>query len=59
MTENLISSPQAVSTMTVITKNEVKESAKLIPLKKPVNKKIVLLPPQPEKYIKAKKHDFL
>ena len=59
MTENLISSQQTVAKMTVITKNNVKEPAKLIPLKTPTIKPGVLLPPQPERYIKAKKHDFL
>lgn len=59
MTEKLISSHESITKLTVISDNQVKEPAKLIPLKQPANKTIVLLPPQPEKYIKAKKHDFL
>ena len=59
MIENVISSHEVVAKMTVISKNEVREPAKLIPLQKPASKPTVLLPPQPEKYIKAKKHDFL
>ncbi len=44
-----------------IVRKEIKAnvSAKLVNLNKNGDKEQMLLPPQPEMYIKAKKHDFL
>jgi len=38
---------------------EIAPKVKLVNLIKPATKTKVLLPPQQEQYIKAKKHDFL
>lgn len=46
--------------LTIVKKEDAdKLNAKLITFKKPGKKSEILLPPQEEKYIKAKKHDFL
>lgn len=48
------------SNLTLIKKEDAeKMHAKLINIKKIEQKAEIMLPPQPEKYIKAKKHDFL
>lgn len=59
MTEKLISSNGTITKLTVISKKTGKAQAKLIPIKMPEKESKVLLPPQPQKYIKVKKHDFL
>lgn len=59
MTEQMITSNEVDTRLTVIGKKELKKQAKLISLVPPDKADKVLLPPQPEKYIKAKKHDFL
>jgi len=63
MTEKSISTPNGIPTLTVIAGRELvqqeeHEQAILIPLKKTENKPEPMMPPQPEMYIKAKKHDF-
>lgn len=46
--------------LSVIKKDEEEvKPTKLIPIKKIIKKSGILLPPQEEKYIKAKDHDFL
>ena len=48
--------------LTVVRKDDSKSNAtgpKLVPVKKNAEEPKILLPSQPEKYIKAKKHDFL
>lgn len=48
--------------LTVVRKEDGKSTghgAKLVPVKKGEEQPKILLPNQPEKYIKAKKHDFL
>ena len=46
--------------LSVIKKDEEQvKPPKLIPIKKISKKSEILLPPQEEKYIKVKKHDFL
>jgi hypothetical protein len=48
------------SILTLIKKEDAdKMHAKLITLSKTVSKEGIVLPPQPESYIKVKKHDFL
>lgn len=59
MTEKSISTPNGLTTLTVVVKDREQEQARLIPIKKPETIPASMLPPQPEKYIKAKKHDFL
>ena len=45
---------------TVIRKDKQEvQPAKMVPLKKIAYKALLLLPPPQEKYIKARKHDFL
>ena len=46
---------------TIIRKDKQQEvqPAKMVPLKKIADKALPLLPPPQEKYIKARKHDFL
>ncbi len=45
---------------TIIRKDkEEPQPAKMVSLKKADDKPQLLLPPPPEKYIKARKHDFL
>jgi hypothetical protein len=58
MTKISRESQQGVSNLTVIGKTE-KEQGKIVSIKKPGEKPLLLLPPVQEKYIKAKKHDFL
>jgi len=46
--------------LTIVRKDESKNTGpKLVPVKKQNIQSEILLPKQPEKYIKAKKHDFL
>lgn len=46
--------------LTIVKKEDAdKLNARLITIKKIEKKPEILLPPQEEKYIKAKKHDFL
>ena len=48
--------------LTVVRKEDSKSPGprpKLVPVKKSEEQPKILLPNQPEKYIKAKKHDFL
>lgn len=48
------------SNLTLIKKEDAeKMHAKLINIKKTEQKAEIMLPPQQEKYIKVKKHDFL
>jgi hypothetical protein len=48
------------SNLTLVRKEDAdKMHAKLINLEKKEGKAEIMLPPQQEKYIKAKKHDFL
>jgi hypothetical protein len=48
--------------LTVVRKEDNKSNSagpRLVPVKKDEEQPKILLPDQPEKYIKAKKHDFL
>ncbi len=58
MTENIISPTHGKATLTIVAPKS-REVAKLVPIKKTREKPAILLPPQQEKYIKARKHDFL
>ncbi len=52
--------PQEKPKLTVVRSDDSKPTGpKLVPVKKSDSKPKILLPSQPEKYIKAKKHDFL
>jgi len=46
-------------TLTIVKKYKVTEFPSRLVYQKKENKRIVLLPPAPEQYIKSKKHDFL
>lgn len=60
MNDNIVQTYPEKSNLTVIKMEDAeKMHAKLINLKKTETKEAVGLPPQPESYIKAKKHDFL
>ena len=57
MTSNSKEPQQGINNLTVIGKTE-KEQGKVVSIKKP-GEKPLLMPPVQEKYIKARKHDFL
>ena len=61
MTEKSISSQNGSTTLTVVAveKKTDGELARLIPINKPASQPVNPMHPQPEMYIKAKKHDFL
>ena len=58
--KNASTVPQEKPNLTVVRKEESKNTGpKLVPVKRSRAESKILLPHQPEKYIKAKKHDFL
>jgi len=60
MKSNASTVPQEKPNLTVVRKEESKNAGpKLVPVKKSEMRPKILLPSQPEKYIKVKKHDFL
>ena len=62
MKNNASTIRQEKPNLTVVRNEDSKSNAngpKLVPVKKDAEKPKILLPNQPEKYIKAKKHDFL
>ena len=62
MKNNASTIRQEKPNLTVVRKEDSKNnsaSPKLVPVKKSAEQPKILLPNQPEKYIKAKKHDFL
>ena len=62
MKNNASTIRQEKPNLTVVRKEDSKNnsaSPKLVPVKKSTEQPKILLPNQPEKYIKAKKHDFL
>ena len=62
MKNNASTIRQEKPNLTVVRKDDSKSNSsgpKLVPVKKSVEQQKILLPSQPEKYIKAKKHDFL
>jgi hypothetical protein len=60
MNDNIVEPYPGKSNLTVIKLEDAeKMHAKLINFKKTETKEKIGLPPQPESYIKAKKHDFL
>jgi hypothetical protein len=60
MKKEASSIPQEKPKLTVVRKEDGKDTGpKLVPVKKSISQPKILLPSQPEKYIKAKKHDFL
>jgi len=62
MKNNASTIRQEKPNLTVVRKEDSKSNGtepKLVPVKKKAGQPEILLPDQPEKYIKAKNHDFL
>ena len=62
MKNNASTIRQEKPNLTVVRKEDSSNNStgpKLVPVKKKAEEPKILLPNQPEKYIKAKKHDFL
>ena len=62
MKNNASTIRQEKPNLTVVRKEDSKSNSagpKLVPVKKSAEQQKILLPNQPEKYIKAKQHDFL
>jgi hypothetical protein len=58
--KNVLSTPiRSIKLIPVANEEQRDDTGKLVHIKKPEKKSKILLPPQQERYVKAKEHDFL